>query len=121
MTAACGAGGPLLLVTVDAEEEWDWTSEFPIAPFSTKNIQRLPDFQRLCSDIGLRPTYFVDQAVVDEPVNREIIGHYLGRDECDVGAQLHPWCTPPVEESLSEANSHSINLPGALVESKIRG
>jgi hypothetical protein len=99
---------PVFIVTVDTEEEWDWHGDFPLPPFSTRNIQRIPVFQQLCESIGISPTYFVDYAVVDEPHNREILQRYFNKGECDIGAHLHPWCTPPVTEEICEHNSHAL-------------
>ncbi len=111
---------PLFLLTIDTEEEWDWNGNFPSAPFSTRNIDEIPEFQRLCNDLGIRPTYFVDHAVADNLENASLLRGYLDRNECDVGAHLHPWCTPPVEEEIGEKNSHAVNLPLTLFEQKIR-
>ncbi len=111
---------PLFIVTVDAEEEWDWSKGLPRPPFSTKNIRRIPAFQSFCDEIGLTPTYFVDAAVVADDANRKIFTTYLDRGECDIGAQLHPWCTAPIDELRSDFNSHSINLDSALVRAKLK-
>lgn len=110
---------PVFIVTVDTEEEWDWHGDFPMPPFSTRNIQRIPVFQQLCESIGISPTYFVDYAVVDEPHNREILQHYFNKGECDIGAHLHPWCTPPVTEEIGEHNSHALNLDIELFRAKM--
>ena len=32
---------------------------------------------------------------------------------------LHHWCTPPIEEIISHANSHAANLPDDLVIRKL--
>ena len=39
---------------------------------------------------------------------------------CEVGAQLHPWMTPPFTEEVGEANSYAGNLPVALEFEKAR-
>jgi peptidoglycan/xylan/chitin deacetylase (PgdA/CDA1 family) len=39
---------------------------------------------------------------------------------CEIGAHLHPWVTPPVEEDIHEHNTHAVNLPTDLVRRKIR-
>lgn len=111
---------PLFILTVDAEEEWDWSSGLPQPPYSTENIRRIPEFQNRCSAAGLVPTYFVDSAVLEVEENRKILTEHFNRGECDIGAQLHPWCTEPVQEPLSEHHSHSINLDTKLVNEKLR-
>ena len=113
------SGDPLFVLTVDAEEEWNWSRSLPSPPFSTRNIQRLPAFQDFCAETGLRPTYFVDAAVASVPENRAILQRHLAHDECDIGAQLHPWCTAPVDEPRSEFHSHTINLDIELAAAKV--
>jgi len=110
---------PLFILTVDTEEEWNWNSEFPRPPFSTQNIEQIPDFQVFCKELGIRPSYFVDHAVADSNEHAQIIKHYFDAGECDIGAHLHPWATPPYEETINEANSHAVNLPLELFRKKI--
>lgn len=110
----------LFVLTVDTEEEWDWFGELPRSPFSTENIKQIPEFQGICNSMGLSPTYLLDYAVIDNPINVDIFRHYLDEGLCDIGAHLHPWCTPPVIEEINAANSHAINLPLELFESKMR-
>jgi len=110
---------PVFILTVDTEEEWDWSGPFPTPPFSTKNIERIPVFQDFCRSLNIAPTYFVDYAVVDQPDNRELLRHYFSRDECDIGAHLHPWCNPPIAEEISAHNSHALNLDVELFREKM--
>lgn len=110
---------PIFILTVDTEEEWDWGGSFPAPPFSTENIKYIPKFQEFCKSLNVFPTYFVDYAVVDNISNREILSHYFANGECDIGAHLHPWCTPPISEQISEHNSHALNLTIDLFEQKM--
>jgi hypothetical protein len=43
----------------------------------------------------------------------------LQAGECEVGAQLHPWVTPPFEEIISEETSYPGNLPKSLEHRKL--
>jgi len=110
---------PLFILTIDTEEEWDWSGDFPHPPFSTKNIEQIPKFQSFCHELGVRPTYFVDYAVANHSEHAAILQQYFEDDKCDIGAHLHPWATPPIEETINEINSHAINLPVDLFERKI--
>ncbi len=110
---------PAFLLTVDTEEEWDWSGAFPSPPFSLANIDEIPAFQAFCRDLGVRPTYFVDHAVANDERAAATLLDPLERDACDVGAHLHPWATPPIEETLGERASHAVNLPQALFERKM--
>lgn len=110
---------PLFLLTIDTEEEWNWDSDLPRPPFSTKNIEEVPEFQRFCSDLSIIPTYFVDYAVVNNVEHAEILAEYFKNGQCDIGAHLHPWANPPIEETICDHNSHAINLDLDLFRQKI--
>ncbi len=110
---------PVFILTVDTEEEWDWANGFPKPPFSTHNIEEIPAFQAFCSELGVAPTYFVDHAVASNHEHALILKEHLDKGECDIGAHLHPWATPPLKETVNEFNSHAINLPLALFDRKI--
>ena len=110
---------PVLLVTVDTEEEWDWSGPFPVAPFSTRNIDEIPAFQSLCDSLEVRPTYFVDHAVAERPEHASMLRESFEAGRCDVGAHLHPWSTPPYERSTDERSSHAINLSPTVLRDKL--
>ena len=111
---------PLFLLTVDTEEEWDWAGAFPRPPFSTKNIEQIAPFQAFCKELNIKPTYFVDYAVADHPEHAAMLNSYLLNGECDIGAHLHPWTTPPVDEVVNDVNSHAVNLPLSLFTKKMQ-
>ncbi len=111
---------PTIVITVDTEEEWDWTGPFPSAPYSTHNIQSIPKFQEFAESLQFAPTYFVDYAVAIEEENCETLKYYFDRGSCDIGAHMHPWCNPPLSEEMSAKNSHAVNLPVGLFEEKLK-
>ncbi|HEB66745.1 MAG TPA: WalW protein [Gammaproteobacteria bacterium] len=110
----------LFVISVDTEEEWDWNGPFPEPEFSARNTENIPRFQAFCEERGIRPTYFVDYAIADDPASAGRLKPMLDRGMCEIGGHLHPWCTPPISEDVSDtANSHAINLPPALVSEKL--
>jgi len=109
------------VLSVDTEEEWDWSGSFPQHPFSVKNAANIPKFQAFCDRLGIRPTYFVDYAIANDPESVKNLKKPLDRGRCEIGGHLHPWCNPPVDEDVANAeNSHAINLPVDLVAKKLK-
>src|SRR5437868_5336274 len=84
------------LVTIDTEEEWDWSAGWPTGQPSVTNIRALPKFQRLCSDYGIRPTYFTDLAVLSDEVARQTLLEVSACPGVEIGMHIHPWNTPPL-------------------------
>jgi hypothetical protein len=61
----------------------------------------------------------VDYAVASQPAGHEPLKAILAQRRCAIGAHLHPWTTPPFEETLSEHNSYAGNLPASLERRKL--
>lgn len=109
----------LFVLSVDTEEEWDWSGPFPQQDFSVSNVERLAEFQQMCDEIGIRPTYFVDYAVADNSSAVEVLSSPFMDNNCEIGAHLHPWCNPPFFGYVGEKESHVVNLPVEQVEQKL--
>jgi hypothetical protein len=107
-------------LTVDVEEEWDWGKGFPVEHYSVRNTAKLPAFQEFCRGLGIRPTYFVNWAIISDPDSVQLIKRLASSGECEIGAHIHPWNTDPVEEDCTDHNSHIVNLPLPLVQAKLR-
>ncbi len=55
-------------VTVDTEEEWDWSSGYPTGATLVNNIRVLSSFSRLLQTLCRSVTYFTNHAVLtDQP------------------------------------------------------
>ena len=111
--------GRRFAIFADAEEEFDWARPFDRSATAVTAIAALPAANRRLRERGIVPTYLVDYAVVDTPASAAVIAGMAAAGECDVGAQLHPWVTPPHEEEVSNANSFAGNLPAALEAAKL--
>ncbi|WP_291299249.1 polysaccharide deacetylase family protein [Elioraea sp.] len=110
---------PVLSVVLDTEEEFDWS-----APFSRRNrgvsgLDHLHRGQTIFRRYGLRPAYLIDHPIVTAPRAAEVFGPWLAAGECIVGAQLHPWVTPPYEEVVCPFNSFPCNLSADLERRKL--
>ncbi|KXI28513.1 polysaccharide deacetylase family protein [Paraglaciecola hydrolytica] len=109
----------LFVLSVDTEEEWDWSGPFPQEYADVKNVDSLPEFQRLCTKLGVKPTYFVDYAVVNSHKAVQKMQEFCHTNSCEIGAHLHPWCNPPYFGEVGEAESHVVNLPTEQVKQKL--
>lgn len=109
----------LFVLSIDTEEEWDWSGPFPQQLTDVSNIDLLPAFNGLCEELGLRPTYFVDYAVADNDQAVDKMLSFSTNGRCEIGAHLHPWCNPPYFGQVGEAESHVVNLPLEQVSQKL--
>jgi phosphatidylinositol alpha-1,6-mannosyltransferase len=112
---------PTLCVVVDAEEEFSW--ERPVSPSEnrTASIRSQRRAHDVFSHYGVRPTYLVTYPVATDPVATGVLSDYLTAGQCDIGAQLHPWVTPPHFPATDERSTFPGNLPEAIEKAKIEG
>ena len=110
---------PILLVTIDTEEEFDWEADFSSANRGVTHFSRLERLQDLFDEVGARATYVVDHPVATNDQSIEVLRGFLKRGTCEVGAHIHPWVNPPIEEEVSARNSFLCNLPQPLQRQKI--
>jgi len=110
--------GQRSLLTVDTEEEFDWTAPFTPTEHRLDHVGRLAKFQLFCEGIGAQPVYLIDWPVATSPQAIEILGGALKSGKAEIGIQLHPWVNPPHDEQVNSYNSYAGNLPPALEREK---
>jgi hypothetical protein len=109
---------PRLVVFVDAEEEFRWHT-YSSAAVSVRNIAAQFSAQNVLNAFGVRPTYLVDYPVAAQAEGYEPLKRILADGQCTIGAQLHPWVNPPIEEEITPHNTYAGNLPAILERAKI--
>jgi hypothetical protein len=110
--------GRHFLLFVDTEEEFDWSRPLRRDATATTAIAALPEAHMRLRNAGVRPVYLVDYPVVDDLRSADLMRAIIAQGG-EVGAQLHPWVTPPHEEIVNNYNSFHGNLPIALERAKI--
>lgn len=112
--------GPVLLTMVDAEEAFDWSRPFSRDANDVSSMRSQHLAHRVFERHGARPTYLVDYPVAVQAEGNGPLRELLRDGLCDVGAQMHPWVTPPFTEVVNEHNSYAGNLPTLLELEKAR-
>ena len=110
---------PTLLVVVDTEEEFDWRAPPHPAQRSVRNVQHLPRLQAVFDRHGIVPAYLVDHPVAATPDAVAVLRPWVDAGRCEVGAHLHPWVNPPVEEPVDAWHAFACNLPPDLERRKL--
>ena len=118
-TAVLPPGPPLLQVVVDTEEEFDWAAPFNRASTATTAIAAQGLAQAIFTPYGLRPTYVIDYPVATTPSAIAVLKGFRDAGQCQIGAHLHPWVTPPHDEAVNDVNSYAGNRHPTLERVKI--
>jgi len=105
-------------VVVDVEEEFDWTKPFSSQSQSVEAIRWINLGHTLMRAFAVRPAYLLTYPVTRSEVAAALFREMLDDGGCEIGAQLHPWVTPPIEEQITTFNSYPSNIPMALERRK---
>jgi hypothetical protein len=111
--------GQRFIVTVDTEEEFDWTAPIDRHRHSLLTVPKLGEFQTFCEGAGVAPIYLMDYPVADDPATVAALGEAVAAGRAEAGIQLHPWVNPPFDEEVTERNSFAGNLPAELEREKL--
>lgn len=111
---------PRFIVTVDTEEEFDWSGPFTRDQHGLSHLRAIDPFQKLCENNGVKPIYLVDYPVAADNYGAELFKGLVDAGRADVGLQLHPWVTPPFSETVNAHNSYACNLPPTLEKAKLQ-
>jgi hypothetical protein len=120
-----GAYSPLTLrettvsVVVDVEEEFDWTKPFSSQSQSVDAAAWINLGHTLMRSFDLVPAYLVTYPIARSPEASALFRQMLEDGGCEIGAQLHPWVNPPLEEEITARHSYPSNLPAELERRKL--
>lgn len=110
---------PQLIVVIDTEEEFDWNAEPDSQEVSVTAMDHIDRVQDIFNEYGLQPCYVVDYAIASQERSVRPLKRFLEAGQCEIGAHLHPWVNPPVEEPLTRSNMYPGNLPADLEREKL--
>lgn len=108
-----------LIVTVDTEEAFDWDAGFSRNAWTVGGAGGLARVQALFDAWGICPAYVVDYPVIEDAEAVAMLRSTAQDGRCRIGAHLHPWVTPPYEETVDARHSYPGNLPPELEAAKI--
>ncbi len=114
------AFGTRFVLTIDTEEEFDWSKPLDRTSHGLDHVPRLAKFQQFCEGLGIVPIYLIDYPVASDRRAAEVLGEAVKAGRAEVGVQLHPWVSPPHDEVVNVHNSFAGNLPAGLERAKFR-
>jgi len=112
-------GTRLGTVVIDAEEDFDWNAPVQGSRASTANMRQIVTLHEILTGWQAVPTYLLTYPVLEDTDAVRILRRQVELGQCGVGLQLHPWVTPPFEETPSLRNSFLGNLGPDLEERKM--
>jgi hypothetical protein len=116
MTAASAKPG--LILTVDAEEEFDW-SDFTPETHRAGSPEGLARLSALCASHGVKPLHFVTHPLIEDAGFAHWFREEIRQGRADLGLHLHQWATPPRVGYRGEYYSWQMNLPRDVHRAKL--
>jgi hypothetical protein len=110
---------PCLIVIVDTEEEFDWSTPLSRGNVSVESVSGQTAAHKVFDRYGLVPTYVVDYPVACTSSSAGILRDLRESGRCLIGAHLHPWVNPPHVEAVNPRNSYPGNLPPEIEHEKL--
>lgn len=111
--------GTRFLVTIDTEEDFDWSKPFSRIHHGLASLDQLGTCQTFFAHHGIKPLYLVDWPVINDTAAGALLREFALSNRAEIGAQLHPWVNPPFDEVVNAQNSYTGNLPLALQRAKM--
>src|SRR5438094_3380343 len=106
-----------LVVSIDTEED-NWV---PTRSGTTvENVRELVRLDRCFERLGVRATYFTTYQVGRQATAAAVLREICDRGAAEIGAHLHPWNTPPLDEPFVARNTMLTNLPQRLQVAKLQ-
>lgn len=103
------------IITIDTEADNLWSAN----KITCENIDALRRFHQLSTSFGYPPTYLVSYEVLQSDRSINILKELLQSGNCEVGAHLHPWLTPPVTESDRKYQRYPSEIDENLLHEKM--
>lgn len=97
------SGAPLFVITLDTEPDNEWGR--PRVP-TTQNARFIPRFHEMCVRHGFKVTYLMTLEMAHDVPLRDYLVARLRAGECEIGAHLHPWNTPPLVQVTDDDLKH---------------
>jgi peptidoglycan/xylan/chitin deacetylase (PgdA/CDA1 family) len=94
---------PMFVITLDTEPDNEWGR--PRVP-TTENARFVPRFHELCQNYGFKITCLLTLEMAEDAFLQEFLRPRLRAGECEVGAHLHPWNTPPLVSVTEDDYRH---------------
>ncbi len=109
---------PRLLITVDTEEQFDW-SEFRPDTHRICPAADMDRFQSVCAEMGAKPLYLLTYPLLKNQNTARYFRTLKDSGAADCGLHLHQWATPPGANFSGAYFSFQNNLPRDVSRAKL--
>jgi hypothetical protein len=106
--------GQRFLLTVDTEEEFDWTKPLRASGHTVDTVGWITKFQEFCGGFGVVPVYLIDYPIATSPLAAEVLREPLAQGKAEIGVQLHPGSTRRMRKRSTSTTASRAIFPTSL-------
>lgn len=111
---------PQIMVLVDVEEEFVWHTPYVRDEWRFTAFSPLRALMNDLNELGVVPVFNIDYPITGLVKEMDAFARWAQAGQCEIGAHLHTWMTPPFEERPSQTTSFQCNLLPELERRKIQ-
>lgn len=108
-----------VVFSVDVEEEGLFSGRYAPVAAGVTNVESLRRLEFVTREFGLPVTLLCTWPVLNDPDCRAILRRWQDELGAEVGAHLHPWNTPPLDNPGGDAWTPSAQMPTQLLDAKL--
>lgn len=108
-----------VVFTVDVEEEGLFSGRYPRQPSGLSNVAHLRRLEFITRRLGLPLTLLATYPVISDPDCRGVLLNMRNELGAELGAHLHPWCTPPWGPADEPEPHLAAEIPAQRLEQKL--
>lgn len=108
-----------LAVTIDVEEEGLFSGRYETRSVSAKNVAELSRLDPIFREWNITPTLLLTHSVARHEPHRDLLLKLKQQWNAEIGAHLHPWNTPPLQDLHHPEPVPSEQMPRDLLEAKL--
>jgi hypothetical protein len=109
-----------LAVTIDVEEEGLFSGRYESRNVSVENVAELSRLDPIFREWNIAPTLLLTYPVARAERHRDLLLQLTHQWNAEIGAHLHPWCTPPFQTLPHPEPVPSELMPRELLKAKLQ-
>ncbi len=108
-----------LVISIDVEEEGLFSGRYAQHAPSVANVESLQRLEFISRDMGFPLTLLSTYHVAKHDASRDILTRWRDELGAELGAHLHPWNTPPIEDMGTPEPVRADRMPLNVLRSKM--
>lgn len=108
-----------LAISIDVEEDGLFSGRYPAVPPGVGNVNDLGRLSFATQEFGIPLTLLVTYPVAQDPACCDLLKRLHKTGRAEIGAHLHPWCTPPFSPDKVQEPAPMSSLPADIVRGKL--